>query len=228
MLLGFHANVSGMNYNSEKLNVVSNNLSNADTSGFRRSLSVIRTRAEHDLNKWIDPTTKERIPTFYGNERTGVYKIYEDTGRLQETGNSMDVAIPPELQNAFFSVKRNNPNDPTNYFTRNGTLSFGAQDPNNPDSPNVLYLGGHLALDETKQPIEIDPTLGKLTISVDGTVKQGESTVGELPIYRLNKSPDPNTQQGANLQQLHQMGDSLFKRVIRGCNFLGNLLEILH
>lgn len=210
MLLGFHSNVSGMNYNSEKLDVVSNNLSNTNTAGFRRSLSVMRTRAEHEGTKWVDPAARKRLPDFYGTQRTGVYKVYSDTGTIQETGNNMDIAIPPELKNAFFSVQRNN-GDPTTYYTRNGTLSFGPQDVSNPNSPNVLYLGGHLALDDGNQPIEVDPSLGELGISVDGTVRQGQAIVAELPVYRLNKSSDPNVQQSANLQLLNQMGDSLFK-----------------
>ncbi|SCA62608.1 hypothetical protein SCG7109_AB_00610 [Chlamydiales bacterium SCGC AG-110-M15] len=210
MLLGFHANVSGMNYNSEILDVVSNNLSNTDTSGFRRSLSVIRSREEHDNSKWVDSDARERLPGFHGVQRTGIYKIYKDTGKLQETGNSMDVAIPPELQNAFFAVKRND-GDPNTYYTRNGTLSFGLQDISNPNSPNVLYLGGHLALDDGNQAIEIDPSFGELSIGADGQVMQGETAIAELPIYRMNKSPDPNVQQSANLQLLNQMGDSLFR-----------------
>ncbi len=211
MLSGYYANVSGMNYNSEKLEVISNNLSNANTTAFRRSLSVVRSRQENSGTKWIENDAGKRLPDISGIQRTGIFKIYKDTGTLQETGNSMDVAIPSELKNAFFSVNRSDPNDRGIYYTRNGTLGFGLLDPRNPDSPNVLYLGGHIALDEARQPIEIDPVNGSLNIGIDGMVQQGNTPIGELPIYRFNKSPDPNSILDANLQQLSQRGDSLYK-----------------
>lgn len=211
MLLGFYSGVSGLIYNEEKLGVTSSNLSNVDTAGFRRSLLVMRSRDQNPDTKWIHSDVRGRIPKFYGIRRTGVYKIYKDTGTLKQTDNPFDVAIPPELKNAFFQVKKEGSEDPEIYYTRNGTLSMGPLDPNVPGSPIVLKMSGHVALDAGKQPIEIDPTGGALEVGKNGLIRQGELIIGELPVYRLNKSSDPTVQKAANLQRLSQLGDSLYQ-----------------
>lgn len=211
MLLGFYSGVSGAVYNEEKLEVTSSNLANVDTAGFRRSLLLHHTRDKNPKTNRIDSVVRERLPQQYGIRRSGVYKIYEDTGALKQTDSPFDVAIPPELKNAFFNVKRTDVNDGDTYFTRNGTLSMGLEDPTNPDSDTVLYLGGHVALDEGGSPLLVDATAGELHIGDNGVVRQGETIVGEIPVFRLNRSPDPNVQTSANLQQLLQVGESLFK-----------------
>jgi flagellar basal-body rod protein FlgF len=211
MLLGFYSGVSGAIYNEEKLGATSNNLSNAGTAGFRRSLLMFQTRDKNSKSNGVDSAVKPRLPQFYGIQRAGVHKIYKDTGVLKQTDNPFDVAIPPELKNAFFNVRRTDKNDDEIYYTRNGTLSMGLEDPSNPDSDNVLYLGGHIAVDEGGASLRINPTAGELEIDRNGVIKQGETIVGEIPVFRLNKSADPGTMTSANLQQLLQMGDSLYK-----------------
>ncbi|MFT4552149.1 MAG: flagellar basal body rod protein FlgG [Chlamydiales bacterium] len=211
MLLGFYSGVSGAIYNEEKLEVTSSNLANVDTAGFRRSLLLHHTRDKNGKTNRIDSQVRERLPAQYGVRRSGIYKIYDDTGTLKQTNNPFDVAIPPELKNAFFNVKKIGGNDNETYYTRNGTLSMGLENPSNPDSDTVLYLGGHIALDEAGSPLLVDATAGDLHIGEDGVVRQGETIVGEIPIFRLNRSPDANTQTSANLQQLLQEGESLFK-----------------
>jgi flagellar basal body rod protein FlgG len=211
MLAGYFSGASGLHYSSQKLEVVSNNLSNANTTGYRRSSFVVRNREPNQRTKWVDSAVRERNPVFNGLQRTGIYKIYGETGPLQATGNNMDIAIPPELKNAFFAVRRAGENDRNTYYTRNGGLTIGFEQPDNPESQSVLYLGGHIALDSTNQPIPINASGGQINIGSDGSVRQGDTPLGELPVYRLNKSNDPNVQAGANLQLLSQMGDSLFK-----------------
>lgn len=211
MLTGFHSGASGIYYNEQKLAVTSHNLANVDTSGFRNSYLMFRTREANDLAKSMDSTIKDRLPDVYGTERSGVFRNYEQTGELKQTGNAMDVAIPNEHSNAFFAVKRTDPLDPNIYYTRNGRLTIGPQDPANPNSPSVLYMAGHIALDGGMQPIPIDSSLGPLEIGIGGEIHQGETVVGELTTFRLDASQDPTAAISADLQELVQLGESLFK-----------------
>jgi flagellar basal body rod protein FlgG len=211
MLTGYYSSISGVHYNEQKLDVISNNLANMSTPGFRRSMLMVRSREENEFTNRVDRDVKERLPDYYGTQRTGIYKIYKKTGKLQSTGNSFDLAIPPELKNAFFAVRGKDANDPSSYYTRNGSLSLNNIDPKIPGSPSVLYLGNNIALDGNNQPISVDPSLGELKITDDGTIKQGQVEVGKIPVYRLNKSADPTTQVHANLQLLQSKGDSLFQ-----------------
>jgi flagellar basal body rod protein FlgG len=159
----------------------------------------------------MDSTIQKRTPDFYGAESHSVQRNYAKPGSLKETGNPLDVAIPTEHQNAFFAVRKTDPFDPNVYYTRNGRLSLGPQDPANPESPTVLYMAGHQALDPNFQPIFVDAGAGELHISPDGQIKQGDDLVGELALFRLDASQDPNVAQDADLQKLTQLGDSLFK-----------------
>lgn len=210
MLTGFYTNISGLYYNEQKLANVSNNLANVDTTGFRRSMMMLRTREENPSTKWVDSQVKERMPSIYGIQRSGVYNDYS-AGDLRETGSQFDLALPTELKNAFFAVKRLDPADKDIYYTRNGTLSIGPSNPVDPNSEPALYISGHMAVGADGQPITIDPLAGDLNVAVDGTVSQAGRDVAQIPVYRLDKSPDPMTQEPAELQRLQQLGDSLFK-----------------
>ena len=210
MLTGIYSGVSAQHYNGQKLGVISNNLANAETTGFRRSMMIVKSRDENSYSRWIDPEVKKRLPKDHGVQRTGIYKNYNAPGDLQLTKNPFDVAIPTELKNAFFSVKGQGADDKSAYYTRNGTLSLGLLNPADQNSPSVLHIGGHIALDEGKQPIQVDPLNGPIKITSGGILQQDGVDVSEIPIYRLNKKADPNNQASANLQGLEQRGNSLF------------------
>lgn len=209
MLLGFYAGASGLLYNEQRQAVTASNLANVDTAGFRRSLLVLRSRRQEGKNIHFDRDVRDRNPSFYGIEKNGIHKVYRETGRLKSTDNPLDIAIPSDLKNAFFQVKKAGMRDPKTYYTRNGTLSLGLLDPTNPESQTVLYLGGHVAIDHGGQPIEVNPAIGSFRVEESGLVRQGNAVVGELPVYRFNKSNNPGFIENANLQQLSQQGESL-------------------
>lgn len=212
MITGYYSGLSGIYYNEQKLDAVANNVANANTPGFRRALMVMKAREQAQPESGrMHRAVAERVPTTYGIDRIGVFKNYEKTGRLQATNNPMDIAIPSELHNAFFAVQKAGANDGKVYYTRNGSLSIGKQNPSNPNSASVLYISGQVALNEGGQPIDLDPSRGPLAINASGQIYQGDEEVGQLPIYRFNQSADPTRQVNANLQLLEQKGDSLFE-----------------
>lgn len=209
MLTGFFSGISGIVYNEQKLDVTSHNLANVNTTGFRKSSLVMSTREGNPFTKMMDAAARKRYVGAYGTKRMGVFKSFNKTGQLRHTGNSMDLGIVPELSNAFFAVRRPGDTSGDVYFSRNGQLSFGPEDPSNPNSPTVLYASGHIVVDTNNQPIQIDPTLGPLTISADGVISQGDVESGEIPLYRFNDGSDPLSQTGSKLEELQQLGDSL-------------------
>lgn len=208
MLTGFYSGVSGILYNEKRLDVIANNTANVDTSGFRRELFLMKTRQNPDP-AGMDSALRSRLPKSFGVDLNGIYTDYQP-GKVFQTGNDFDVAIAPELRNAFFAVRRPG-GDQEIYYSRNSTLSVGRLDPKNPASPQVLYLGDNILLDASQQPISVDASAGPLTIGRDGKIKQGEAVVGDIPLFRLNKSPDPANQVDSNLSALQQMGNSLLK-----------------
>lgn len=208
MLTGFFSGVSGLYYNQQKLDVTSHNISNADTTAFKRSLAVFTTRKLSPDFPAVDRDVQVRNPEFYGIKRLGVFQDIERAGRIRNTEDPMDLAIVPELKNAFFSVRKPGTNE--TFYTRNGRMSLGHENPQDLNSPIVLYISDNIALGPDGQPIPIDPNNGDFTINKDGTLFQDEAPSGEVALYRFNKSNDPTVQEGSNLQALRRLGDSLF------------------
>lgn len=209
MLSGFFSGVSGLYYNQQKLDVSAHNISNVDTTGFKRSLAMFSTRKKDATFSKVDRDVQVRNPDFYGIERAGIFQDIQRSGELRQTNDAMDLAIDSDLKNAFFSVKR--PGSAETLYTRNGRLSIGHENPNDFNSPSVLYVGGHIALDENGGAIPINIEGGALNITEDGHIYQGEEAVGEIPLFRFNKSSDPLIQENANLNVLKRLGDSLYQ-----------------
>lgn len=116
--------ISGLQANSSKVSVISSNIANANTVGYRRSFSDFVTHNTGDQQAGVVSTTRSDI---------------DDTGILQTTGRSTDFAIQGD---GFFVVSRN-PNDPveSNYFmTRAG--SFAPDQNGNLRNSAGYYLSG--------------------------------------------------------------------------------------
>ncbi|NCF71697.1 MAG: hypothetical protein GWP59_08355 [Chlamydiales bacterium] len=208
MLTGFYAGVSGIHFNEEKLNVISNNISNADTSGFRRSVMMLKTHKSEPKTSWIDSRVKDRLPSFYGVMREQVLTTREGGATKKHTGNPMDVAIDPKLSNAFFKVKADGIEKEV--FTRNGTLSFGLEDPNDPGSATVLYMANNMLLDASGNPIAINAAAGTPEISTSGEVLQSGKAIGEAAIYRFNKYETEDQIVDSDIELLDKLGGSLY------------------
>ena len=61
------------------------------------------------------------------------------------------------------------------------------------------------------ESIPIDPSLGPINITPIGTLQQADIDIGEIPIFRMNESPNPTIQTASPLTALIQKGDSLYE-----------------
>ncbi len=210
MIAGFYSGASAINYNEQKLAAVTNNLANINKPAYKSSEFVVRTREVNPATRWINPMVLKRLPPLYGVQRAGSYKDFNTENPINETNDPMNIAIDPSLKNGFFSVKKSF-SDNEVYYTRNGTLSMGALDPSNPDGVKVIKSGVNILLNQAGSPIEINPTGGVPNVTKDGTIYQGDVKLGEIPIYRFNKSPDKTLVKDSNLQSLIRKGDSTYQ-----------------
>lgn len=110
MLRGIYTAASGMMVQSERQNVISNNLANVDTDGFKKDQTVIKEFPEFDIYRKDD--VKEITPfevtsklTRIGRLGTGAAldNVYTEftPGKYEPTNNSLDFAIGGE---EFFAV----------------------------------------------------------------------------------------------------------------------------
>lgn len=159
MLRGFYTAASGMIAQQRHQEALSNNITNANTPGYKADQSTLRSFPE----MLIAQTGSKHIPTErgfstpirqpVGSLNTGVY-VQEmvpdfEQGDLRETGQSTDLALVngdmPDETGAFFFTVQNENGDVR--LTRNGHFTV--------DGEGYLVTNqGYYVLDENESPIQ--------------------------------------------------------------------------
>ncbi len=175
--------MTGASHVLQQQAAVSENLANANTTGFRSTLNAFR----------AVPLVGDGLPT-----RTFV--VDSTTGSdftpavLQQTGNPLDVAVQGA---GWFVVQGSNGKEA---YTRNGSFQI---------SPNGLLQTrtGQNLLGDTGRPITIPPDT-EVTIAKDGTIStvpSGASNLSSVILVGRLKLVNPPT------NQLDRGGDGLFR-----------------
>jgi len=202
MLRGFYTATAGMISQQRRIELLSNNLSNANKPGYKADQSSLRAFPEMLLSK-LDATS---VPTtkplkfaqnqLIGPINTGVYvqdiapKFSQ--GDMRPTGNDTDFAILnqtlPENASVFFTVENT---DGTPRYTRNGNFTLDAQ--GYLTTNNGLYV-----LDENNNRIQINA--GSFTLQPDGTILVDNTPQARIGIALAN-----------NANELIRDGNGLFR-----------------
>ncbi len=200
---GYYSVTGAMVTQFNKLNVISNNLANINTAGFKRDDVVIgdfkRIYQEFQENLPIRDNTKE-ASKYLNASIDRVPQVSEQyvefrNGGLKRTGNSFDFALKRE--DAFFMVKT-----PEGFaLTRDGAFVL--------NSEGVLTTkDGYPVIPSTyfqnQQFIQVDPNS---TFSVDksGNIfSTNDIATGEVPIGKFYIA------QPSDLKRLEKIGDNLY------------------
>jgi flagellar basal-body rod protein FlgF len=189
LLRGYYTAASGMLSQQRRQDILTNNMANALTPGYKADQTTMRAFPElliHQLGQKQLPVknnVKLAVMTPIGTLNTGVY--LQETiplftqGDVRDTGMSTDMAIwngqlPDETGFLFFSVQ--NENGAVNY-TRNGNFTV------DPDG-YLVTTNGHYVLDANGNPIWVGQ--GDFSVSPDGTI---QSAGGNIPlgiVYHAN------------------------------------------
>ncbi|HEU0230715.1 MAG TPA: flagellar basal-body rod protein FlgF [Burkholderiaceae bacterium] len=167
----------------EQQAVISNNLANASTDGFRRQLAIYRS---------VPVESPDTLPTRVGTVTSTPGSDFQQ-GAMRETGRPLDVAITGQ---GWFSVQT--PSGEA--YTRGGSFAVNAQ------GQLVTAQGGLPVLGDNGGPIQV-PERGRVTFTGDGAVDvlgAGDNPTEVQQIGRL-KLVDPPT------SQLSQGADGLFR-----------------
>ena len=154
------AATSGLRTSLESLDMLSNNLANVMTTGYKtdREFYDLYTSADALEPGAYDPT---QMPT--------VQKNWTDfsQGLIQHTGNDLDIGI---LGEGFFSVK----GPSGKLYTRNGAFLLST-------TGALITQEGYPVNDKSGQPIKINPLL-PLEIDTKGGVHQAGQNVGQIDL----------------------------------------------
>jgi flagellar basal-body rod protein FlgF len=173
---GFYAAFSGFSSRLDALEVVANNLANANTVGFKAHHEFYRSLAAS-----LEPSSLSPI-----NQAVNQYgvlggaRIDMSPSTLEPTGNDTDVALEGP---GFFSIQTKN----GIRYTRNGTFSLNVK-------RQLVNGQGDLVQGDTGA-IQLPP--GRMSISPDGTISVDGTLVAQLKVTEfpaeMQLTPEGNT-----------------------------------
>ncbi|BCW88162.1 Flagellar basal-body rod protein FlgG [Alphaproteobacteria bacterium SO-S41] len=164
------------------MEVISNNIANMNTTGFKRESPVFEEHIVHvDVQKEIG---HRKEPLSFVRDALAVHDM--SNGELTTTGNKFDVAIEGE---GYFTVST--PDGPR--YTRNG--KFGLD-----DTGRLVTTDGHPVLDDGGAEIVFSNEESEITIARDGTISSEEGVRNRLGVVSF-----------ANPQTLKTVGNSLWE-----------------
>ncbi len=207
---------TGLDAQQTKMSVISNNLANASTSGFKRSRAVFEDLLYQNQRQ---PGAQSSQNTLYSSGLmlgTGVRTVATEKlfsqGAVAQTNNPMDLAIEGK---GFFQVLMP---DGSLAFSRDGSMQIDSQG-------QLVTPNGYLI-----QPtINIPPNTQSVTIGTDGTVSvtlPGASTSSQVGNVQLSDFVNPGGLQpiGNNLY-LETTSSGAPQAGSPGLNGLGTLLQ---
>ncbi|MGN1387201.1 MAG: flagellar hook-basal body protein [Bacillus sp. (in: firmicutes)] len=214
MLRGFYTAATGMIAQQRRTEMLTNNLANASTPGYKADQSSLRAFPEMLISHFGEtdiPTINGlTLPTSQtvGQLNTGVYM--QETipafaqGSLKETDMNTDIALIDVVMPAnegnggnatvLFSVS--NSNGETRY-TRNGNFTLDQQG-------FLTTPAGHYVLDTNGTPIQLESE--QFTIQPDGAIVQNGNAVGTIGIAYA-ENPLALVKEGDGLFRLEDGGE---------------------
>lgn len=206
MLRGFYTAAAGMIAQQRRQEMMSNNLANATTPGYKADQSSLRAFPEMLMNRIgtnNNPAEGYRTKTAIGSISTGVY-LQETVpsfiqGALEETGNDTDLAlinglVPTDpatgVQGSLFFTVQNGEGDVR--YTRNGNFTLDG-------AGNLVTNDGFYVLDANNQPIQL---MGdEFSVTETGQVVENGAPVAQINVA-FSQNPNQLIKEGSGLFRL--------------------------
>ena len=209
MIRGLYTSAIGMMTQMKKMDVVTNNIANADTLGFKKDGVITQTFTEQLMKRLNDPDkpmamTVPRV----GDLALGlaVDDVYTDfsTGVFRQTTADLDLALNGS---GFFAVSTTDASgNVIERYTRDGSFSLT-------ENGTLVTNDGKVVLGENGT---IQIPSGNITINDNGDVYSGENYVDRIKIVDFE-----------NKQSLRKFGDNLYDTTAQSVEvpFEGKVLQ---
>jgi len=194
MINGFYDAAGGMVTQFNRLNVISNNLANVNTPGFKQDDITIgnfeRLFSEKRDKLPLENNTKEAAKFINRNLNKVPIVVEEYTnfsiGDIQRTSNPLDVAL--KQKDAFFVVDANGEK-----LTRAGNFNLD-------ENGFLVTKEGFKVLDIQNNPIQIPLNAKKITIDKNANIYVDGNLIATMKIVKID-----------NLKTLQKIGNTLYK-----------------
>jgi flagellar basal-body rod protein FlgF len=199
MIRGLYTSAWSMLANQRKMDVITNNMANVNTTAFKKDTVVFQSFPEI-LTKRINDTQSPTNPSanvgsMALSSDVGEVYTYYTQGQLLQTGDRYDLAISDDNTGgtetpAFFTVGVVNPQDNSmqEFYTKDGSFCLDANN-------QLVTKDGYAVLGE-RGPIKL--ANGDFSVDEKGNIIQNGSVVDKLLIAQFS---DPS--------QLRKYGDNL-------------------
>jgi flagellar basal-body rod protein FlgG len=210
MIRGIYTTAAGLATAQLRLGVVSNNIANVSTPGYKQDRLPEEVGKSLDLLKFAVGADGKGVGSITLGPSVGVSQLDLAAGPIQETSNPLDLAI---AGTGFFGVQRP---DGSTAYTRDGGFQTDA-------TGTLRTRDGSAVLDTNNQPIQL-PTGTDISFAADGTVLAGANQVAQLQVVefapgaQLNKVGNGmfTAQNGAQPQAA--TGSQLYQGYLEGSN----------
>lgn len=186
MVKGLYTAASSMMATRRNLDLISNNLANANTTGYKKEAGIKESFPEVLINRMERGNKNKSL----GSLGTGVKlkKSYTNfnEGSLKSTGNQLDLAIKG---NGFFTVRT----PEGNRYTRNGNFSLNSEG-------QLVTQAGYQVLGENSDSLQVDQGT-KVYVNRNGKLMINGFNQGTLQIVDFN-----------NKSLLQKQGENLYKK----------------
>ncbi|MBA3826894.1 MAG: flagellar hook-basal body protein [Ktedonobacterales bacterium] len=164
MLQGLYTATAGMVTEMSAVDVLSNNLANADTVGFKEDFETLVRQGANPLSYGMGGAVRG---TGVLDVKTG---IDFTLGSMRQTSNPLDVALQGP---GMFGIQ----SGAGAVYARNGRFHLSA-------TRQLVNVDGNPVLGVNGQPISLpDPQGQPIVIRADGTVQVGTSVAGQIGIF---------------------------------------------
>ena len=180
-----YLSASGAHVQNHRLEVLSNNLANINTPGFKPSLAIVQARHNKAIEDGEVSPNSGTLADIGGGAKIQPTKTIFENGPIETTGNKTDFAIHDE--NSFFVVQRGE----EQFFTRAGGFIFN-------NSGQLTNTNGDQVLSVDGTPVQIDPSR-RFEVNNNGVIQQDGRNI-PLMLSR----PE-------SLGDLARAGDNLFR-----------------
>lgn len=188
MPYGLYLSAAGAEVQRQRLDVLSNNLANVATTGFKRELAVLQARAAEAIEQGTAHPGTGAIEDVGGGVFVRETQTDFSQGLMQQTSNATDLAIDGE---GFFQVEG-----------ENGPLMTRAGDFTLDPTGRLITQSGRGVLAEGGGPVVLDPRF-PIEVTQQGVVKQNDVQI-PLSVVRPGSPAD-----------LMKVGENLFQPLDR-------------
>jgi flagellar basal-body rod protein FlgG len=190
MLGALNTAATGMGAQAKQLDVISNNIANADTTSFKKSRADFEDllyQNSKDPGAATSATTQNPtgVQVGVGVRTSGTTREFTD-GSLKPTGRNLDVAISG---NGFFSVQKPNGNLA---YTRDGGFKVGSE--GRLENANGYPVVPEITIPAGTKQVDISPD-GKVSILKEGTTPE---EVGQIQLTQF-ANPSGLQAEGGNI-----------------------------